>query len=130
MRNRFAFVILPALAACAPVEPDAGQARYDLYCSGCHAADATGNGILAQALGVGAPDLTGLAAANGGDFPATYVMSKIDGYTRMSEPSAQMPAFGDLLQGPTVLVEYEDGSVTPTPRQLVEIAEYLRILQR
>jgi mono/diheme cytochrome c family protein len=46
-----------------------GDQLYRNLCAACHADDGSGNGIASQALGVGTPDLTGIAARNGGVFP-------------------------------------------------------------
>ncbi len=75
-----------------------------------------------------APNLTTLAARNGGVFPATYIMSKIDGFSRDATHGA-MPEFGPLLSGETEIWVDENGVETPTPTALVRLAEYLEGLQ-
>lgn len=46
-----------------------GDQLYQNLCANCHDSSGTGNGIASEALHVGAPDLTQIAASNGGVFP-------------------------------------------------------------
>lgn len=122
---------LIALAACAPDGRVAGRAMFDQYCVSCHGADGTGNGPAAEGLAQRPADLTGISERNGGTFPMVRVMSVIDGYTRRNDHSRVMPELGVALQeGPVVMVETADGVRTPTPANLVALAEYLRGIQR
>ncbi|MEX0283545.1 MAG: c-type cytochrome [Paracoccaceae bacterium] len=117
---------LPAVAfvvACSVNEmpgPPEGQALFAQNCAGCHGADATG--------GIG-PDLTRIAARNGGGFPRARVLSQIDGYGRGKVPAEAMPEFGALLEGETVPLEV-DGTLTPTPRPLAALLAYLESVQQ
>lgn len=112
------------VAACAPL-PDVpvGRAAYPQYfadyCAECHGADARGTDR--------APDLTRIAARNGGAFPMVRVMSQIDGYGR----GGDMPDFGRfLLDDRQVMVETAPGEFTPAPERLAGMARYLESLQR
>lgn len=125
-----AALTLMALAACEPQDELSGRADFRDYCAGCHGADATGGGPVARALGLQTPDLTLIARREGGAFPFTRVMSVIDGYTRKDQHGSKMPEFGPLLDGPKVMLEYENGAVTPTPAALVALARYLESIQR
>ena len=59
------------------------------------------------------------------------VMSAIDGYTRRGDRTSVMPELGVVFQeGPLVMVPTGDGVATPTPANLVALAEYLRGIQR
>ena len=121
---------LVALAACAPDGRVAGRALYDQYCLSCHGRDGTGDGPAAEGLTRRPADLTRISGRNGGTFPMVKVMSQIDGYTRRNDHSSVMPELGAALQeGPMVMVETADGVRTPTPANLVALAEYLRGLQ-
>lgn len=117
-----------ALAAACGTEPEAaadGAALFARNCAACHGPAATGGAAA------GAPDLTRLAARNGGTFPETRVMSVIDGYTRRDQHGARMPEFGALLEGDRMLWQPpEGGAAVPTPRALVALAAYLQTLQR
>lgn len=58
-------------------------------------------------------------------------MSVIDGYTRRGDRSSVMPELGVALQeGPLVMLDTGDGVMTPTPANLVALANHLETLQR
>ncbi|WP_199737948.1 c-type cytochrome [Falsigemmobacter faecalis] len=115
---------LAVLAACAPL-PQNNRAESDFatYCAGCHGAD--GAGIA----GVKATNLTTLSSKNGGTFPRLQVMGKIYGYT-MGRSASDMPEFGQLLEGESVPFDAGDGTITPTPKRLVELTRYLESIQQ
>lgn len=120
-----------ALVACAPERQVSGRALYDAYCISCHGASGRGDGPVAAGLPHPPADLTRIAARNGGTFPMVRVMSVIDGYTRRGDGASAMPELGAALQdGPVVLYDAGDGVATPTPANLVALAEYLRGFQR
>lgn len=126
----FLGVAMVALAACAPEKQVSGRALYLDYCASCHGPGGKGDGPAAEGLGKAPADLTGIAARNGGVFPMARVMSTIDGYTRRSDRTSVMPELGVALQeGPLVLVDTGDGIMTPTPVNLVALADYLATLQ-
>lgn len=120
------------LAACLPpaARTPSGAQDFAAFCAACHGPDARGDGPAAAGLTRRPPDLTGLAARNGGAFPATRVMAKIWGYTGGRGGAQVMPAFGPLLDGDLVPYDGGDGIATPTPVRLVQLAEHLRALQR
>lgn len=120
-----------ALAACLPMadRTPSGSEDYATFCAACHGPSGRGDGPGAQGLARKPADLTGLAARNGGVFPATTVMAKIYGYTGGQAGGAVMPAFGPLLDGELVPYDGGDGIDTPTPIRLVQIAEHLRAMQ-
>lgn len=109
---------LAGLAGCVEAPQETGAELYAARCASCHGADATGN------PDIGAPDLTTLAARHGGTFPAGYVMSTIDGYSR-DATHGPMPAFGALIASPVETWTDADGTPTPTPRALILLAQYL-----
>lgn len=113
------------LAACTP-PPATGAQLYGEYCAGCHGVDARGTGMKID--GHAPPDLTTLAARHGGAFPTEYVMSTIDGYAR-DETHGPMPIFGALLEDPVETWTDPDGTPTPTPRALIQLAAYIEGLQ-
>ena len=90
---------------------------------------ATGDGPAARGLTVAPPDLTTIAARNGGVFPVDQVMSTIDGLDRGQHFSAAMPEFGAGDLGETVIVE-EQGLGTPVPMKLLVLTEYLESIQQ
>ncbi len=120
-----------ALVACAPEREVSGRALYDAYCVSCHGMSGTGDGPAATDLPHPPADLTRIAARNGGSFPMVRVMSVIDGYARRGDRASVMPELGAALQeGPLVPYDSGDGVATPTPANLVALAEYLRGIQR
>ena len=123
-----AILAVLGLAACVE-EPIDGRTAYLENCASCHGVDGKGDGPAARGLAVAPPDLTTIAARNGGVFPTDQVMSTIDGLDRGTHFSAAMPEFGAGDMGETVIVE-EDGLGTPVPMQLLLLAEYVESIQQ
>jgi mono/diheme cytochrome c family protein len=125
-----AVVALPLMAACVDTKatPDTGAEDYAAYCSACHGATGKGDGEMATELSRKPADLTTLSARNEGAFPTTKVMAQIWGYAG-AKGRGVMPDFGPLLQGDMVPYDGGDGIETPTPIRLVQLAEYLKVLQ-
>ncbi|MCK0166124.1 cytochrome c [Jannaschia sp. S6380] len=127
MRTPAALAVLLSLCACqvdgppteADIDATRGAALFAQNCASCHGADATG--------GLG-PDLTGIAARNGGTFPRDRVMAQIDGLGRHGDPDAVMPEFGAAGMGDTVVVE-ENGIGVPVPADLLALAAFLEGVQ-
>ncbi|MEM8629707.1 MAG: c-type cytochrome [Pseudomonadota bacterium] len=122
------------IAACLFAVPQLAGANaagdFRQYCVSCHGLDGKGNGPAGADLSPRPADLTGIAARSGGIYPMAEVMSAIDGYGQSGEGRA-MPEFGAyLLDDEQVLVDTGDGIRSPAPKRLVEMAEYLRSLQR
>ncbi|MBU2993889.1 c-type cytochrome [Octadecabacter sp. 1_MG-2023] len=121
------------LAGCVEQELDvsveAGELLFQNNCAACHGGDAKGMGEFGEQLFNMPSDLTVLAADNGGVFPRDYVLGVIDGFHRADEFSAAMPEFGAEGMGPTVLVEDENGEVTPIPARLLALGTYLESIQ-
>ncbi len=117
------------LSACADGDmPTAteGKALFADNCTACHGYLGEGGDLVG---GQTAPDLTRIAARNGGTFPRAEVLSQIDGYHRGRVPDDVMPRFGELLKGDLVPVEVE-GTMTPTPRPLAALLAWLESIQR
>lgn len=136
---RHVWIILPTallLGACVekPEKVPTGAEDFAAFCSACHGLGGKGDGDAAAVLDRKPADLTGLSARNKGVFPGTRVMAKIWGYTGVKPGHAAdgspMPQFGPLLQGDLVPYDGGDGIATPTPVRLVQIAEYLKTLQK
>ena len=127
-------IALLALAAC--VFPGAkvddgptGAADYASYCAACHGPTGLGDGEMAAGLGKAPANLTTLSTRNGGTFPTTRVMAQIWGYSG-AKGRGIMPDFGPLLEGDAIPYDGGDGILTPTPKRLVALAEYLKTLQK
>ena len=122
-------LLLAACVSAASTEPASGKADFMDLCAPCHGVTGKGDGELGKTLAHRPADLTGISARHNGEFPMAYVMSKIWGYEMGKAPTALMPKFAPLMEGPTVLVDTGDGIQTPTPQRLVEIANYLTTIQ-
>jgi mono/diheme cytochrome c family protein len=81
-------------------EPGSGEQMYASYCASCHGVDARGNGPAAPALKIPPPNLTTLAARNGGKFPAIHVQQVIKGGGDMvsAHGSLDMPVWGPIFR--------------------------------
>lgn len=119
---------LTVLVACAPDTVPSGAALYRENCVACHGSSGAGDGPLAADLPVAPANLRGLAAANGGVYPAEAVMTKVYGY-RGRDFDALMPEFGPILEGPSVVWTAPDGRDLPAPAALVALTEYIETLQ-
>jgi mono/diheme cytochrome c family protein len=90
---------VPALALAAdgtaPYRDYTGAELYARFCASCHGARALGDGTVAPALKVIVPDLTRIAARNGGKFPADRVREIVDGRAVLPAHGARfMPVWG------------------------------------
>ena len=89
------------LASCATTPPPAelrslsGLELYGRLCASCHGVDGHGDGPVAPMIKTGVPDLTRLAARDGGEFPTEDVRRIIDGRTdRSAHGPRDMPVWG------------------------------------
>lgn len=128
MRLGLLFVLL-AFPAQAQVAEE-GRATFLSLCAGCHGATAMGNGPLANLMTVTPPDLTELAARNGGEFPLTRVVQRIDGTTEVQAHGGPMPTFGLLMDGPSAALMAPDGTDVVVPEAIAHIATWLMEVQR
>lgn len=123
--------LLSLLIACAPVampEADEGAQFYAENCTSCHGASGQGDGPLADGLSPRPTDLTLLAQKNGGAFPAARALSYIYGDPEQGHLARVMPQFGGAMADDLVPVEV-DGTLTPTPRVLAALLQYLEAIQ-
>lgn len=102
-----------------------GDNLYKAYCASCHGADGRGNGPMAAWMKVAPPDLTRIAARNGGEFP----LARIDRIISGEEPlpsghgTRAMPIWGPVFS--QVTRDQDLGRV-----RIDNLARYLRDLQR
>lgn len=120
-----ALILAVACTVDAMPEPDEGARVFADNCTACHGYRGRGEALIG---GQNAPDLTRIAARNGGTFPRARVLSQIDGYGRGKVSARVMPEFGALLAGDLVPVEV-DGTLTPTPRPLAALLAFLEDIQ-
>lgn len=135
--TRIAFLVALPLLLAAPLaaqhEPGdaaAGGELFTLYCAQCHGADAAGNGPMAELIAVPTPDLTALAARNGGVFPLEPAARQIDGRARILAHGGDMPVFGTFFGGAeTVMLATPSGQPMAVSRPLADLLTYLASVQ-
>ena len=75
-----AIAIIAATPCVAHEAPDMpGSELYRIFCASCHGNQGYGDGPVAAILKPAVPDLTRIAARNGGTFPVERVRATIDG---------------------------------------------------
>jgi mono/diheme cytochrome c family protein len=130
----FSTMGLLLLQSCASPPQEPGTARvsaaylYKTSCSGCHGAEAKGNGPVAEFLTVPVPDLTRIAARRGGHFPQDDIYRIIDGQADLKVHGLRhMPVWGYEFFG-------DDPDDELAHRQAAEkvdrLVSFLRSLQR
>ncbi len=76
-----------------------GDQLYQNLCASCHDTDGSGNGMASDALGATAPDLTRLAADNGGEFPRSELEHMIaNSDARNPHAGSPMPAWEEQFR--------------------------------
>ena len=75
-----------------------GRELFVNHCASCHGPNGTGNGPLAPAMRRTPPDITELALANGGVFPADSLRRIVDGRAVESHGDREMPVWGDVFK--------------------------------
>ncbi len=121
--------LLLATPAIAQDNVAAGEEAFLENCAGCHGEDADGGGPMTEILTVAVPDLTGLAARNGGTFPWLRVIHMIDGRSGLPAHGGPMPIFGNLLKGDTAAADAPDGTPVITSARVLAIVDYLQSIQ-
>ncbi len=97
LRSVLAFATLVGVAATGVAAQDViGEQEFMIACAGCHGtAGQGGDGPLAEFLTIEVPSLTGLSAANDGEFPYLDVFMIVDGRTGVRGHGGAMPVWGD-----------------------------------
>ncbi len=125
MRTLLAALVLAALPAQAD---DVGRQEYLAACAVCHGDRGWGDGPMVPALTVRVPDLTQIAAANGGHYPFLDVMMLIDGRSGIRAHGSQMPVWGDRFAA-----EAADagpyGTEAVVRRRVLSLVRYLESIQ-
>ncbi|MGA3026365.1 MAG: c-type cytochrome [Bryobacteraceae bacterium] len=99
------------------VSSNSGQEMFAAWCAACHGLDGKGDGYAASGLKKTPPDLTMLAARNGGKFPGAQVVGTV------LEGSGSMTAWGPILAG-------RSSSQGEAQIRLGNIVSYLRSIQK
>jgi len=135
--NKIAMTMLAtlALSGCVEMNPPerhvdklSGRELYARLCASCHGANALGDGPVAPYIKTGVPDLTRLAARDGGEFPLEDVRRTIDG--RFDHPvhgTRDMPVWGWRLYD--MSANDPDAERTLVDDMINRIVEYLQSIQ-
>jgi mono/diheme cytochrome c family protein len=125
---------LALLAACSTQPPASdlttmsGLQLYQQLCASCHGVEAKGDGPVAPLIKIGVPDLTRIAAREGGEFPTEDVRRTIDGrFERPAHGPRDMPVWGWQLYDETVVGEAL--ARTRTDSMIDRLVEYLKSIQ-
>ncbi|KUO56551.1 MAG: hypothetical protein APF80_06710 [Alphaproteobacteria bacterium BRH_c36] len=120
-----------AIVGAAHAEDDHfGITEYEIACMPCHGLDGRGDGEMAHSLSVRPADLTQIAKANNGVFPAAKVAEMIDGRTAVAgHMQREMPVWGDRYR--KVTEPGESGAVVDERArgQIDALVEYLETIQ-
>lgn len=81
-----------------PPSREDGARVFRTWCASCHGLSAQGNGPLAPMMRRVVPDLTQIAAANGGVFPVARVRRIIDGREVQAHGDSDMPVWGTAFR--------------------------------
>ena len=104
-----------------------GAELFRVFCASCHGQKAKGDGPIAQTLKPKVPDLTQIAARNGGAFPAAKVRETIDGQTvPRSHGTRTMPVWGWDFRAVTKESASEHEQVDKLIDRLVEYLESIQ----
>jgi len=111
-------------------DPHLGVIEYEISCMPCHGVEGHGDGRLAPALKIRPADLTKIAKANKGVFPASKVADIIDGREIVSiHGPREMPVWGDRYRKPIESNEPFARIEQRARRQINALVEYLKTLQ-
>jgi len=102
-----------------------GRELFNTYCASCHGVTGAGNGPAAASMRRKPPDITGLALANGGMFPAERMRRIIDGREVDAHGNRDMPVWGSAFK----TVRNGSGEASVQSR-IASILQYLAALQR
>jgi mono/diheme cytochrome c family protein len=102
-----------------------GSDLFKTYCAACHGTSAHGDGPLAANMKKPPPDLTQIAARNGGTFPAALVAQIIDGRQPVKgHGGSDMPVWGDAFKASRL-----GSSEESIQARIQALVEYLERLQ-
>ena len=123
------WTIMAAMALAGPaIAQDTGGADYRHACASCHGLGGAGDGPLADLLTVAVPDLTTLAARNGGVFPHDQVAHMISGQFGLRGHGDPMPVWGDRFADEAGDDSF--GAQGAANARIEALTDYLEVLQK
>ena len=130
MRTQLLVTLALVAGPAAAGDPERGAELFRGHCAACHGAAAEGDGPMVEILEVAPPDLTALAAVEGGTFPLERVVRSIDGRTMILSHGGTMPLFGTILGGEAAVIDAADGTPVITKAAVIDIAAWLQAIQQ
>jgi len=121
------------ISACAgTAKRDSGQLTglemYKQLCSSCHGVSGHGDGPVSSLIKIGVPDLTRIAARDGGEFPTEDVRRTIDGrWDRRAHGARDMPVWGWQLYDSSSTDDAKERAVVDS--MIDRLVGYLRSIQ-
>jgi len=123
------------ISGCSTVRPELplhARSSVDLYqqlCASCHGVEGRGDGPVAPLIKIPVPDLTRLAARNGGEFPTERVRLVIDGRSdRRAHGPRDMPVWGWQLYYSRA--DNDEAERARTQALIDRLVNYLASIQR
>jgi mono/diheme cytochrome c family protein len=105
-----------------------GLEMYQQLCSSCHGVGGHGDGPVSSLIKIGVPDLTGLAARDGGEFPTEDVRRTIDGrWDRRAHGARDMPVWGWQLYDSSSIDDAKERAQVDS--MIDRLVDYLRSIQ-
>lgn len=109
-----------------------GQQEYRAHCAACHGLEGRGDGPVGQFLKIPAPNLTLIAARNGGRYPVQKVYEVIDGSSVVAAHGTRdMPLWGDRYRRSAAPVTPDQAEIANDMAQqrILSLVYYLGTLQ-
>jgi mono/diheme cytochrome c family protein len=104
-----------------------GRRTYERACASCHGADGRGRGAVSASFATPPPDLTRLAARNGGTFPRREVIAVITGEREIpAHGTRDMPVWTVRFAGPSGA---SAAAALYASRRIELLADYLASIQ-
>ena len=122
-------LVLTALLSSGASAQDAGRDEFMVACASCHGESGRGDGPFAKWLNIEVPGLTGLAAANDGEFPYLDVFMVVDGRTGVRGHGSTMPIWGDRYTASANETSGPYGSEVVTRGRIAVLVDYLESIQ-
>lgn len=112
---------------CSPTSAVSGEEMFKSYCAACHGAGGKGDGPAAVALKGPVTDLTTLAQANGGKFPATKVQAVLRmGTGTSAHGTPDMPVWGPIFGA---MGSSETATSSAVQMRIYNLTRYLETMQ-